>query len=81
MIIGVPKKSISENDGSNCTVDDRATEETGLRSHHRKRCRNLGQLPDNLYQDAGAELIENAAEIWEKSDLVIKIRAPEMHPS
>ena len=40
----------------------------------------LANFPDNLYQDAGAELIENAAEIWEKSDLVIKIRAPEMHP-
>ena len=40
----------------------------------------LANFPDNLYQDAGAELIEKAAEIWEKSDLVIKIRAPEMHP-
>ncbi|MDP6206540.1 MAG: NAD(P)(+) transhydrogenase (Re/Si-specific) subunit alpha, partial [SAR324 cluster bacterium] len=40
----------------------------------------LANFPDNLYQDNGAELIENAAEIWERSDLVIKIRAPEMHP-
>ena len=40
----------------------------------------LANFPDNLYQDAGAELIEKAAEIWERSDLVIKIRAPEMHP-
>ena len=29
MIIGVQKEIHPENDGSNCTVDDRATEETG----------------------------------------------------
>ena len=31
----------------------------------------LANFPDNLYQDAGAEVIENAAEIWERSDLVM----------
>ena len=40
----------------------------------------LANFPDNLYQDAGAEVIENASEIWDKSDLVIKIRAPAMQP-
>ncbi|HCP35261.1 MAG TPA: NAD(P)(+) transhydrogenase (Re/Si-specific) subunit alpha, partial [Deltaproteobacteria bacterium] len=40
----------------------------------------LANFPDNLYQDAGAELVEKPAEIWERADLLIKIRAPEMHP-
>lgn len=37
-------------------------------------------FPDALYRNAGAEVVETPAEIWERSDLIIKIQAPEMHP-
>jgi NAD(P) transhydrogenase subunit alpha len=37
-------------------------------------------FPDALYQNAGVEVVETPLEIWERSDLIIKIRAPEMHP-
>ena len=37
-------------------------------------------FPDTLYRDAGANVVKTPTEIWERSDLIIKIRAPEMHP-
>ena len=37
-------------------------------------------FPDTLYRNAGAEVVEKPAEVWERSDLIIKVRAPEMHP-
>ena len=39
----------------------------------------LANFPDNLYEDAGAELVEKPLDIWKRADLMIKIRAPEMH--
>ena len=40
----------------------------------------LANFPDNLYEDTGAELVEKPLDIWKRADLMIKIRAPEMHP-
>lgn len=38
-------------------------------------------FPDMLYRDAGADVAETPTEVWGRSDLIIKIRAPEMHPA
>ena len=40
----------------------------------------LANFPDNLYKDAGAEVVKTAREIWKLSNLVLKIRGPERHP-
>ena len=40
----------------------------------------LANFPDNLYKDAGAEVVNSAKEIWKLSNLVLKIRGPERHP-
>ena len=40
----------------------------------------LANFPDNLYKDAGAEVVKTAREIWQLSNLVLKIRGPERHP-
>ena len=35
------------------------------------------RLPDSGFSDAGATVVENAAAIWDDSDLVLKVRPPE----
>ena len=45
----------------------------------RKGAGMQAHFPDALYENAGADVVETSAEIWKRSDLIIKIRAPEMH--
>jgi alanine dehydrogenase len=33
-------------------------------------------LPDALYRDAGAELVDDPTEVWSRSDLVLKVKEP-----
>lgn len=33
-------------------------------------------LPDMLYIDAGAELVDDASELWNESDLILKVKEP-----
>ncbi|MDG2089743.1 MAG: Re/Si-specific NAD(P)(+) transhydrogenase subunit alpha [Gammaproteobacteria bacterium] len=35
---------------------------------------------DEAYKEAGVEVIESTKELWEKSDIILKVRAPETHP-
>ena len=35
---------------------------------------------DEAYRDAGAEVIEGTEALWAASDIVLKVRPPEMHP-
>ena len=35
---------------------------------------------DDSYRNAGAQIVDGAAAIWEQSDIVIKVRAPMPHP-
>ncbi|PPD32981.1 MAG: NAD(P)(+) transhydrogenase (Re/Si-specific) subunit alpha, partial [Methylomonas sp.] len=37
-------------------------------------------ISDEAYKEAGAEIVDNAKTLWEHSDIVIKVRAPERHP-
>jgi alanine dehydrogenase len=34
-------------------------------------------IPDHEYEEAGAELLPSAAEVWNKADLVIKVKEPQ----
>jgi len=34
-------------------------------------------IPDQEYVDAGAEIISNAADVWAKADLVVKVKEPQ----
>lgn len=38
------------------------------------------KFSDTAYQDAGTEIIQDTRLLWETSDLILKVRAPEMHP-
>jgi len=39
----------------------------------------IANFPDDQYKDSGAEIIDNASEVWSKADIVIKIREPEIN--
>ncbi len=38
-------------------------------------------ISDEAYKKAGVEIVEDAKALWEKSDIVIKVRAPGQHPT
>ena len=35
---------------------------------------------DAAYREAGVEIVADARTLWEQSDIVLKVRAPEEHP-
>jgi NAD(P) transhydrogenase subunit alpha len=35
---------------------------------------------DDAYREAGVRIVETAREIWEKADIIMKVRPPETHP-
>ncbi|MEE2716701.1 MAG: Re/Si-specific NAD(P)(+) transhydrogenase subunit alpha [SAR324 cluster bacterium] len=37
-------------------------------------------FPDELYREAGAELVDDPSAIWERSDWIVKVREPLRHP-
>lgn len=39
----------------------------------------LAQFSDEAYVEAGAEVITNTRQLWAESDIILKVRAPEMH--
>ncbi len=36
---------------------------------------------DSAYTEAGAEIISDTRELWSRSDIIMKVRGPEMHPT
>ena len=38
-------------------------------------------LSDQAYQDAGVNIVTDTATLWQQSDIVLKVRAPELHPA
>jgi NAD(P) transhydrogenase subunit alpha len=37
-------------------------------------------IPDDAYRHAGVAVLSSAREIWDTSDVILKVRAPERHP-
>ena len=35
---------------------------------------------DEAYRQSGAEIINNTKSLWESSNIILKVRAPELHP-
>ena len=82
MLIGVPKEIHVEERRVAATPDSA------------ERLRKLGydvlvesgagaaaQFTDEAYREAGAEIVDEARDLWRKADIVLKVRGPEPHPS
>ncbi len=37
-------------------------------------------ISDDVYKEAGVEIVKDAKTLWETADIVMKVRAPEQHP-
>ncbi len=37
-------------------------------------------FPDDLYREVGVEIVSGTKALWEMADIILKIRAPEVHP-
>jgi alanine dehydrogenase len=78
MIIGVPKE-VKDHETRVGLVPGSvmALREAG---HHVLVQKNAGagsSLPDGDYEQAGAELVDSAADVWGRADLVIKVKEPQ----
>jgi len=77
MIVGVPREIMSWERRVSLTPAGAAA--LAARSHTVLVERGAGEgagFPDPLYAAAGAELREAAAEVWERAELVVKVKEP-----
>lgn len=37
-------------------------------------------FPDELYREVGVEIVDDIRGLWEMADIILKVRAPEVHP-
>jgi alanine dehydrogenase len=78
MIIGVPKE-IKDKETRVGLVPHAVTalREAGHQVLVESRAGEGSSLPDREYAEAGAEVLEAAAQVWNRADLVIKVKEPQ----
>jgi alanine dehydrogenase len=77
MIIGVPKEVKDKE--TRVALTPAGARELKAHGHDVLVERNAGELsafPDELYQEAGAEIVGEAAYVWDKSELIVKVKEP-----
>ncbi len=78
MIVGVPKEVKS--DEYRVAMLPVGAEELSSSGHTAlvEAGAGLGSgIPDSLYEAAGAEIVADAAEIWKRADLIVKVKEPQ----
>lgn len=78
MNIGVPKEVKS--DEYRVALLPVGAEELVRRGHKVLVERSAGEgsgLPDSMYADVGATLVDTAAEVWGEADLIVKVKEPQ----
>ncbi|MGC8793255.1 MAG: alanine dehydrogenase [Bryobacteraceae bacterium] len=78
MIIGVPKE-IKDHETRVGLVPSgvAALREAGHRVIVQRSAGEGSSIPDEQYAEAGAELVPDAAEVWKRADLVVKVKEPQ----
>jgi alanine dehydrogenase len=78
MIIGVPKE-IKDHETRVGLVPSGVTalREAGHRILVQRSAGEASSIPDRQYAEAGAELVDSAAEVWSRADLVVKVKEPQ----
>ncbi len=78
MIVGVPKEVKDHEARVGLVPSGVATlTEAGHRVLVETQAGTGSSLPDKEYADAGAEILASAAEVWNKSELVVKVKEPQ----
>jgi alanine dehydrogenase len=78
MVIGVPKE-VKDHETRVGLVPSgaHALSEAGHRVVVQSGAGEGSSIPDDEYRKAGAELVPNAADVWKRADLVIKVKEPQ----
>lgn len=77
MIIGVPKEIKEQESRVSCTpAAVYQLVQAGHTVYVEKGAGIESGFDDDTYQDAGAKLLDQAADVWEKSDLIYKVKEP-----
>src|SRR6516164_1433477 len=77
MIIGVPRE-IKDNESrvGVTPAGARALTEAGHKLLVETQAGAASGFPDEEYQNAGAEIVGEAADVWRKSGMVVKVKEP-----
>jgi alanine dehydrogenase len=77
MIIGVPKE-VKDHESRVGIVPSgvKALTEAGHKVLVETKAGELSSMPDYEYQEAGAEIVATADEVWNKADMVVKVKEP-----
>jgi alanine dehydrogenase len=78
MIVGVPKE-VKDHEARVGLIPSGAKSliESGHRVLVQSGAGVASSLPDQEYQEAGAEIVPTATDVWSKSDLVVKVKEPQ----
>ncbi|MDD2740488.1 MAG: Re/Si-specific NAD(P)(+) transhydrogenase subunit alpha, partial [Methylomonas lenta] len=81
MKIGVPKE-IHEGEKRVATTPDAANMliKLGFEVCIESGAGLLANISDEAYREVGVKIIPTAKAVWQKSDIILKVRAPERHP-
>src|SRR5277367_7174626 len=78
MIVGVPKEVKDQEARVGLLPSGaKALIEAGHKVLAQAGAGQESSLPDQLYKDAGAAIVPTAAEVWSRSDLVVKVKEPQ----
>lgn len=80
MKIGIPKE-IHEGEKRVATTPEAAAQliKLGFSVSVESGAGEAADLSDSAYQDAGATIVADTATLWQQSDIVLKVRAPELN--
>ena len=78
MIVGVPKE-VKDHEARVALVPSGAAalRENGHKVIVQSGAGLLSSIPDSEYEEAGAEVVETAAEVWSRAQLVTKVKEPQ----
>ncbi len=81
MRIGVPKEVHAE-ERRVATTPDVVTQlqDLGFSVAVEAGAGEAAKFSDDAYREAGAEIVSDVRELWAQSDIVLKVRPPELHP-
>ncbi|OAI04776.1 Re/Si-specific NAD(P)(+) transhydrogenase subunit alpha [Methylomonas methanica] len=81
MKIGVPKE-VHDGEKRVATTPDAAEKiiKLGFKVLVESGAGDNANISDDAYRAAGVQVVASAQELWQNSDIVMKVRAPEFHP-
>lgn len=82
MLIGIPKEIHREERRVAATPDSaERLQKLGYDVLVESGAGGDAQFLDDAYREAGAEIVDEARELWRRADIILKVRSPEPHPT